>query len=95
MEINLRKKRTKTLGAFKDGTINYLVVTDVAARGLDIPDMPLVINFDIPFMAEDYVHRIGRTGRAGAKGLAISLMTSEDENNVEAIEKLTKEIQSN
>ncbi len=62
----------------------------LAARGLDIPDMPLVINFDIPFMAEDYVHRIGRTGRAGAKGLAISLMTSEDENNVEAIEKLTK-----
>lgn len=85
-----QEERTKTLGAFKDGSINYLVATDVAARGLDIPDMPLVINFDIPFMAEDYVHRIGRTGRAGAKGLAISLMTSEDEYNVEAIEKLTK-----
>ena len=76
--------------SFKDGTINYLVATDVAARGLDIPDMPLVINFDIPFAAEDYVHRIGRTGRAGSKGLAVSLMTAEDKDNVAAIERLTK-----
>lgn len=85
-----QEERTKTLTAFKEGTIDYLVATDVAARGLDIPDMPMVVNFDIPFAAEDYVHRIGRTGRAGAKGLAVSLMTTEDENNVEAIERLTK-----
>lgn len=85
-----QEERTKTLTSFKDGTINYLVATDVAARGLDIPDMPLVINFDIPFAAEDYVHRIGRTGRAGSKGLAVSLMTAEDKDNVAAIERLTK-----
>lgn len=85
-----QEERTKTLDKFKEGSINFLVATDVAARGLDIPDMPLVINFDVPFSAEDYVHRIGRTGRAGAKGLAITLMTKFDEENVNAIEELTK-----
>ena len=68
-----------------------LVATDVAARGLDIKELPCVINYDVPFCAEDYVHRIGRTGRAGAHGLAIMLATSEDDKLVEAIEKLTNQ----
>ena len=69
-----------------------LVATDVAARGLDIADLPVVINFDVPFNAEDYVHRIGRTGRAGMKGLALTLMCpGADEKNVAAIESLIKE----
>ena len=66
-------ERIKTLEAFKTGAIKILVATDVAARGLDIADLPVVINFDVPFNAEDYVHRIGRTGRAGSKGLALMI----------------------
>ena len=85
-------ERLKALENFKNGTTHVLVATDVAARGLDIAELPFVINFDVPFAAEDYVHRIGRTGRAGAKGLAISLASGEnDEKLVEAIEKLTKQ----
>jgi superfamily II DNA/RNA helicase len=90
-------ERTKALDGFKRGEIEVLVATDVAARGLDIVELPAVINYDVPFNAEDYVHRIGRTGRAGARGLAIMLMTGADERGVQAIEKLTKqkfEIQS-
>src|SRR6185295_11939155 len=67
-----------------------LVATDVAARGLDIVDLPAVFNFDVPFNPEDYVHRIGRTGRAGASGLAITLVSREDTRNVDDIEKLIK-----
>ena len=67
-----------------------LVATDVAARGLDIVDLPAVFNFDVPFNAEDYVHRIGRTGRAGASGLAITLVTRDDTRLVADIEKLIK-----
>jgi len=84
-------ERMKALDGFKAGTIEVLVATDVAARGLDIVELPVVINFDVPFSPEDYVHRIGRTGRAGASGLAIMLMTGADERGVGAIEKLTKQ----
>ncbi|MDD3020388.1 MAG: DEAD/DEAH box helicase [Alphaproteobacteria bacterium] len=81
-------KRTETLQAFKDGKIVLLVCSDVAARGLDVSGVSHVFNFDIPFNAEDYVHRIGRTGRAGQKGCAWSLITEDDEKLVAAIRKL-------
>ena len=68
-------ERLKSLDAFKRGEVDLLVATDVAARGLDIADLPAVFNFDVPFNAEDYVHRIGRTGRAGASGVAVTLVT--------------------
>jgi superfamily II DNA/RNA helicase len=84
-------ERMKALDGFKRGEIEVLVATDVAARGLDIVELPVVINYDVPFGAEDYVHRIGRTGRAGARGLAIMLATGADERGVQAIEKLTKQ----
>ncbi|MGY0197631.1 DEAD/DEAH box helicase [Leptothrix sp. BB-4] len=83
-------ERLKALEAFKRGEVDLLVATDVAARGLDIADLPAVFNFDIPFNAEDYVHRIGRTGRAGASGLAVSLATRDDARLVADIEKLIK-----
>ena len=83
-------ERLKTLEAFKKGEVNLLVCTDVAARGLDIKDVPAVFNFDVPFNAEDYVHRIGRTGRAGASGLAVTLVAPSDKRLVAEIEKLTK-----
>ena len=83
-------ERMAALEAFKNGTIDVLVATDVAARGLDIAEMPCVINYDLPFNAEDYVHRIGRTGRAGASGDAISLCTDKDERLLADIEKLIK-----
>ena len=81
-------ERLKALAAFKAGEVELLVATDVAARGLDIADLPAVFNFDVPFNAEDYVHRIGRTGRAGASGLAITLVTRSDARLVADIEKL-------
>ncbi|MDA0305425.1 MAG: DEAD/DEAH box helicase [Proteobacteria bacterium] len=80
--------RTETLGKFKTGDIKLLVCSDVAARGLDIPDMSHVFNFDVPIHAEDYVHRIGRTGRAGKKGHTFMLATPEDGKYLSAIEKL-------
>jgi ATP-dependent RNA helicase RhlE len=83
-------ERLKSLDAFKRGEVELLVATDVAARGLDIADLPAVFNFDVPFNAEDYVHRIGRTGRAGASGLAITLVTRDDTRLVSEIEKLIK-----
>jgi superfamily II DNA/RNA helicase len=82
-------QRQATLDAFKADTIDFLVATDVAARGLDIDDMPCVINFDVPIHAEDYVHRIGRTARAGKKGRAFTLVTPEDGRFLSAIERLT------
>ena len=88
------KSQTERMGAleaFKRGEVEVLVATDVAARGLDISEMPCVINFDLPYNAEDYVHRIGRTGRAGAKGDAISLHTDKDERLLIDIEKLIKQ----
>ena len=81
-------ERLKALDAFKKGEVDLLICTDVAARGLDIKDVPAVFNLDIPFNAEDYVHRIGRTGRAGASGLAISFVSGKDARNLSDIEKL-------
>ncbi|PTT87756.1 ATP-dependent RNA helicase [Pelomonas sp. HMWF004] len=83
-------ERLKSLDAFKRGEVDVLVATDVAARGLDIADLPAVFNFDVPFNAEDYVHRIGRTGRAGASGIAVTLVTKSDARLVADIEKLIK-----
>ncbi|MEP6966145.1 MAG: C-terminal helicase domain-containing protein, partial [Polaromonas sp.] len=83
-------ERLKALDAFKKGEVDLLVCTDVAARGLDIKDVPAVFNFDVPFNAEDYVHRIGRTGRAGASGLAVSFVAPSDQRLVADIEKLIK-----
>ncbi|WP_296871149.1 C-terminal helicase domain-containing protein, partial [Tibeticola sp.] len=83
-------ERLKALNAFKAGEVDLLVATDVAARGLDIKDVPAVFNFDVPFNAEDYVHRIGRTGRAGASGLAVTLVSPGDGRLVADIEKLLK-----
>ena len=83
-------ERLKALAAFKLGEVDVLVATDVAARGLDIADLPAVFNFDVPFNAEDYVHRIGRTGRAGASGLAMTLVAREDARMIGDIEKLIK-----
>jgi superfamily II DNA/RNA helicase len=83
-------ERLKALEAFKKGEVDLLVCTDVAARGLDIKDVPAVFNFDVPYNAEDYVHRIGRTGRAGASGLAVTLVSPSDARLVGDIEKLIK-----
>ncbi len=84
-------ERLKALDAFKKGEVDLLVCTDVAARGLDIKDVPAVFNFDIPFNAEDYVHRIGRTGRAGASGLAVTFVGGGNDARLMAdIEKLIK-----
>jgi len=80
--------RNKALEQFASGKIRVLVATDVAARGLDIPDLPYVVNFHLPFLAEDYVHRVGRTGRAGKSGTAISLVSPKDEKFLGNIEKL-------
>lgn len=80
--------RTNALKGFKDGSIRVLVATDIAARGLDIPLLPHVINFELPNIPEDYVHRIGRTGRAGASGEAISLVSSDEKTYLRDIEKL-------
>ncbi|MEP6790683.1 MAG: DEAD/DEAH box helicase, partial [Ramlibacter sp.] len=83
-------ERLKALAAFKAGEVDLLVATDVAARGLDIKDVPAVFNFDIPFNAEDYIHRIGRTGRAGASGLAVTFVSASDGRLVADLEKLLK-----
>ena len=86
-----QSERMAALEAFKRGEIEVLVATDVAARGLDIAELPCVINYDLPHSAEDYVHRIGRTGRAGAKGDAISLAAEKDDRYLADIEKLIKQ----
>lgn len=80
--------RRRALRDFKEGKIRVLVSTEVAARGLDIPDLEYVVNYDLPFLAEDYVHRIGRTGRAGKTGVAISFVSREEERTLADIEKL-------
>jgi len=80
--------RTKALAQFKDGSLPVLVATDIAARGLDIDQLPHVVNFELPNVPADYVHRIGRTGRAGSSGSAISLVDSEEMKNLRAIERL-------
>lgn len=83
--------RTKALADFKAGAVRVLVATDIAARGLDIQQLPQVVNFELPNVAEDYVHRIGRTGRAGAAGLAISLVCAEEMKELKGIERLIKQ----
>jgi superfamily II DNA/RNA helicase len=83
-------ERMQALEAFKQGTVAILIATDVAARGLDIDHLPMVINYEIPSAPEDYVHRIGRTGRAGKSGIAISLVAPEEEKYLKEIEKLIK-----
>lgn len=83
-----QSQRTKTLDGFRDGTLRLLVASDVAARGLDVPSVSHVINFDVPGHPEDYVHRIGRTGRAGREGKAITICSGRDEKALAAIEKL-------
>lgn len=82
--------RTKALAQFKDGSVRVLVATDIAARGLDIDQLPQVVNFELPNVPEDYVHRIGRTGRAGSSGAAISLVDREEIKLLKDIEKLIK-----
>ena len=83
--------RTKALADFKNGKVTVLVATDIAARGLDIDQLPAVINFDLPMVAEDYVHRIGRTGRAGAEGLAISLVARDESRLLRDIRRMLKQ----
>jgi ATP-dependent RNA helicase RhlE len=80
--------RTRALGDFKAGRVNVLVATDIAARGLDIAQLPLVINYDLPLVAEDYVHRVGRTGRAGRSGRAVSLVSPSDSPLLRDIQRL-------
>ncbi len=80
--------RRRAIADFKAGKIQVLVATEVAARGLDIQGLEHVVNFNLPYLAEDYVHRIGRTGRAGSKGQAISFISREEERSLHNIEKL-------
>jgi ATP-dependent RNA helicase RhlE len=84
--------RTKALADFKSGKIRILVATDIAARGLDIEQLPQVVNFDLPNVPEDYIHRIGRTGRAGATGQAVSLVSADEIQQLSDIERLIKQI---
>ena len=83
-----QQERLSVLESFREGKVHVLVATDVAARGLHIDDLPFVINFELPFVAEDYIHRIGRTGRAGTQGTAVSFYTDKDEKLLSEIEKL-------
>lgn len=83
--------RTRALAGFKNHEVRVLVATDIAARGLDIPLLPHVVNYELPNIPEDYVHRIGRTGRAGANGVALSLVCAEETSYLASIEKLTKQ----
>ncbi len=83
-----QSQRTRTLEAFRNGELRFLVASDVAARGLDVPAVSHVFNFDVPSHSEDYVHRIGRTGRAGREGKALMICAPKDEKNLDAIEKL-------
>ena len=84
--------RTRALKEFKAGEINILVATDLASRGLDIAQLPLVINYDLPHVKEDYIHRIGRTGRAGNPGVALSLVCAEEYAELKDIERLTQQV---
>ena len=83
-----QSQRMRTLEGFRDGSVRLLIASDVAARGLDVPSVSHVFNFDVPGHAEDYVHRIGRTGRAGRDGKAFTIVNARDEKNFEDVEKL-------
>ncbi|QBF31361.1 DEAD/DEAH box helicase [Thalassococcus sp. S3] len=85
-----QSQRMKTLDGFRDGSLRFLVASDVAARGLDVPSVSHVFNFDVPGHAEDYVHRIGRTGRAGRDGKAVMICVPRDEKNLDDIERLVQ-----
>lgn len=85
-----QSQRTRTLDGFRDGSLKFLIASDVAARGLDVPAVSHVFNFDVPGHAEDYIHRIGRTGRAGRDGKAIMICVPRDERNLEDIERLVQ-----
>jgi ATP-dependent RNA helicase RhlE len=80
--------RNRALGDFKAGRVTVLVATDIAARGLDIAQLPLVVNYDLPLVADDYIHRVGRTGRAGLAGRAISLVTAAERSLLRDIQRL-------
>ena len=84
--------RTKALAEFKSGKVRILVATDIAARGLDIDQLPHVVNFDLPSVPEDYIHRIGRTGRAGATGQAVSLVSADEITQLRDIERLLRQL---
>src|SRR5262249_15697413 len=84
-------QRTATLDAFRNGSITFLAASDVAARGLDIPDVSHIFNYDVPIHPEDYVHRIGRTGRAGREGVAATLVTPKEIKAIKAIERLLRQ----
>lgn len=86
-----QSQRTKALADFKEGKVHVLVATDIAARGIDIDQLPVVVNFDLPHVPEDYVHRIGRTGRAGTTGKAVSLVSADEVRQLQDIEKLLKQ----
>src|SRR5690606_454317 len=83
-------QRTRALAQFKRGAVRVLVATDIAARGIDIEELPHVVNYELPNVAEDYVHRIGRTGRAGSSGMAVSLVSREEAPLMRDIERLLK-----
>src|SRR5256885_8827416 len=83
--------RTQALAGFKTGELRALVATDIAARGIDIDELPHVVNYEIPNVSEDYVHRIGRTGRAGREGHAVSLVCMDEEGFMMDIERFTKQ----
>jgi ATP-dependent RNA helicase RhlE len=83
-------ERTRALQGFKSGEIRILVATDVAARGLDIEDLPVVVNFELPWNPQDYIHRIGRTGRAGATGAAISLVCIDETDLLRGVQKMLR-----
>ena len=85
-----QSQRTRTLDGFREGSLRFLVASDVAARGLDVPSVSHVFNFDVPSHAEDYVHRIGRTGRAGRDGTAIMICVPRDEKNLADVESLVQ-----
>jgi len=84
--------RTRALAEFKNGEVSVLVATDIAARGIDIDQLPQVVNFDLPNVPEDYVHRIGRTGRAGATGQAVSLVSADEIKQLSDIERLIQKL---
>ena len=90
MENKSQGARTKALADFKAGKVTVLVATDIAARGIDIDQLPHVVNYELPNVAEDYVHRIGRTGRAGNEGEAVSLVCIDEHEFLRGIEKLIK-----
>src|SRR3989337_2122039 len=85
-----QRARLKTLEAFRAGEISYLIASDVAARGLDIPEVSHIFNYDVPVHSEDYVHRIGRTGRAGREGFAATLVTPKEIKAIKAIERMLR-----